>query len=34
MAIIQVDGSVPVHVREALRDGPAILEAHRVRVLG
>ena len=33
MAIIQVDGSVPVGVRDALRDGPAILEAHRIRML-
>jgi len=32
MAIIQVDGSVPMRVREALRDGPAILEAHRIRL--
>jgi D-3-phosphoglycerate dehydrogenase / 2-oxoglutarate reductase len=33
MAVIQVDGSVPVAVRDALRGTEAILEAHRVRVL-
>jgi D-3-phosphoglycerate dehydrogenase len=33
MAVIQVDGSVPVGVRDALRGVEAILEAHRVRVL-
>jgi len=33
MAIIQVDGSVPVAVRDALRKADAILEAHRVRLL-
>lgn len=34
MAVIQVDGSVPVAVRDALRGAEAILEAHRVRVVG
>lgn len=33
MAVIHVDGSVPVAVRDALRKESAILEAHRVRVL-
>jgi D-3-phosphoglycerate dehydrogenase / 2-oxoglutarate reductase len=33
MAIIQVDGSVPVGVRDALRAEDSILEAHRVRVV-
>lgn len=33
MAVIQVDGSVPVAVRDALRSAEAILEAHRVRLL-
>jgi D-3-phosphoglycerate dehydrogenase len=33
MAVIQVDGSVPVGVRDSLRGVPAILEAHRVRVM-
>ncbi|MEK6976083.1 MAG: phosphoglycerate dehydrogenase [Candidatus Thermoplasmatota archaeon] len=33
MAVIQVDGAVPVAVRDELRAVDAILEAHRVRVL-
>jgi D-3-phosphoglycerate dehydrogenase len=33
MAVIQVDGSVPVQVRDLLRGAENILEAHRVRVL-
>lgn len=33
MAVIQVDGAVPVAVRDELRAADAILEAHRVRVL-
>lgn len=33
LAVIQVDGSVPVEVRDALRQVEAIREAHRVRVL-
>ena len=33
MAVIQVDGAVPVAVRDELRGVDAILEAHRVRVL-
>jgi D-3-phosphoglycerate dehydrogenase len=33
MAVIQVDGSVPVQVRDLLRTTESILEAHRVRVL-
>lgn len=33
LAVIQVDGAVPVEVRDALREADAIVEAHRVRVL-
>jgi predicted amino acid-binding ACT domain protein len=33
MAVIQVDGAVPVAVRDELRAHEAIYEAHRVRVL-
>ncbi len=33
LAVIQVDGPVPVEVRDALREADAIVEAHRVRVL-
>lgn len=33
IAVIQVDGSIPVQVRDALRLVEAIQEAHRVRVL-
>ncbi len=33
MAVIQVDGAVPVGVRDELRGHEAIFEAHRVRVL-
>lgn len=32
MSVIQIDGSVPVAVRDTLRGVPAIREAHRVRV--
>ncbi len=33
VAVIQVDGSIPVAVRDALRKVEAIREAHRIRVL-